>query len=68
MSIDLETAIRKAILEELNQEAERIIEEAKAKIETAIRAHIGRIALGILKQYEISQNQDHIVITVKNNL
>lgn len=62
----LEVLIRKAFADRCQQIAEEEIAEAQKRVETRVRAEVGKIAIEVGRHYSVNFRTDEIVITVKH--
>lgn len=57
----IETAVRSKISEVM----EREIKAAQQRVEDLVRQEVDRIALNLLRNYDVANRRDELVITVK---
>ena len=61
-------AITAAIKEETTVRVDKAIKEAKQRVEKEIRASVDKIALSVLAEYDVSSQNNHIIIKVKKDV
>jgi hypothetical protein len=63
----LDKQIRDAIQEAVSQAYEPIIEEAKEKLDKALRAELARCVMQVARYYEMSRDMHGVTIRVTND-
>jgi len=64
--MSLERVITDALDKAILREAEKVITEAQAKLEQAVREKLAEIVMAVLSEFSIERHQQHIVITVRD--
>ncbi len=64
----LERAIQDAIKTRIAEVSEEALKEATAKIESAVRSEIDKIALSLAKDYSVMDMRTHLQIHIKKGI
>lgn len=64
----IQDAITAAVRAELNKIVDEEIVKAKDAIDKRIRDSVGRLVLGVLKEFSVERNGAQILIRIKNDV
>lgn len=60
------SSINKDIEHAVARETKRILDKAKDDLDKALRAEVGKIALTLMKSYNLHRDGENIIITVQD--